>query len=486
MRILFAASEVFPLVKTGGLADVAAALPAALIAAGHDVRVLLPAYPQVLAKVGDAQSVAGLGDPLGVGGEARLLAAVLPGSAVPVLLLDCPALFDRAGGPYGDEDGQDHADNPLRFGLLSWVAARLCTPHSPLDWHPDVLHCHDWQTGLAPAYLRAWGLGRPPACVFTIHNIAYQGQFPAATVERLGLPWSMFAMDGLEYWGDMSFLKAGLVYADKLTTVSPRYAREIQTPAFGCGMEGVLAWRAGDLSGILNGADYGVWNPATDPYLTCRYQAAEVIAGKAANKAALQASLGLEPDERAPLLVIISRLADQKGMDMVLSTLPALLRRGAQLAVLGAGDRALEQGFVSAAAGSPGRVSVTVGYSEELAHRLLGAGDMLLMPSRFEPCGLTQFYAMRYGTVPVVHATGGLADTVMDCSYDGLVTGTGTGFVFEHANAGAFQWCVERAIASFANKDQWRRIQATGMAQDFGWGVSAGRYVQLYNALVPA
>lgn len=484
MRILFAASEVFPLVKTGGLADVAGALPAALIEAGHEVRVLLPGYPQALAKAEGKRQVASFGDPLGVGGEAKLVSAKLPGSGVPVWLLDCPALYDRVGGPYVDENGLDYADNPLRFGLLSWVAARLCTDQSPVKWRPQVLHCHDWQTGLAPAYLKAWAVETPPATVFTIHNIAYQGQFPAETLERLGLPWSLFTMDGLEYWGDMSFLKSGLVYADKLTTVSPRYAREIQSPAFGYGMEGVLSWRAADLVGILNGADYRVWNPSTDGLLAKTYGAADAVAGKAANKAALQQALGLEMDARAPLMVIISRLAEQKGMDMVLSTLPTLLRQGAQLAVLGAGERALEQGFQLAAQGSPRRVAVTIGYSEELAHRLLGGGDMLLMPSRFEPCGLTQFYAMRYGTVPVVHATGGLADTVMDCSYDGLMSGTGTGFVFEHANAGAFQWCVERAIASFADPDQWRRIQATGMAQDFGWSRSAVRYGQLYDGMV--
>lgn len=483
MRILFAASEVFPLVKTGGLADVAGALPAALAAAGHDVRVLLPGYPQALAAAQDPQPAGSLGDPLGVGEEATLVAARLPGSGVPVWLIRCPKLYERAGGPYQDADGADFADNALRFGLLSWAAAHLSTQGSPLGWPPQILHCHDWQSGLALAYLRAWEPEEAPATVFTIHNIAYQGRFAPDWLPRLGLAWSLFHPDGLEYWGDLSFLKAGLVYADRLTTVSPRYAREIQSPAFGCGLEGVLSRRAADLVGILNGADYGVWNPAADSRLPHPYGAGGLEAGKAANKAALQHALGLEADPAAPLLIIVSRLTDQKGMDMVLATLPAILRQGAQLAVLGAGDKALEQGFLSAAAGSPGRMSVTIGYSEDLAHRLLGGGDMLLMPSRFEPCGLTQFYALRYGTVPVVHATGGLADTVMDCSYDSLMTGTGTGFVFEHANAGAFQWCVERAIAAFRDRGQWRRIQAAGIAQDFGWAGSAARYGALYGEL---
>jgi starch synthase len=319
--------------------------------------------------------------------------------------------------------------------------------------------------------------------VFTIHNIAYQGQFPADTVPRLGLPWDMYTMAGLEYWDTMSFLKAGLVYSDKLTTVSPRYAKEIQAAPHGCGMEGILAERAADLSGILNGADYGVWDPATDPYVAQRYQALDYAAGKAANKAALQAELGLEQKADAPLLVIVSRLNDLKGMDLVLSVMPAILRQGAQLAVVGTGDRGLEDGFKAVAAANPSQVAVNIGYSEPLAHKLMAAGDMLLMPSRFEPCGLTQLYAMRYGTIPVVHVTGGLADTVVDTTYDGLMTGTATGFAFEHANAGAFQWTIERALGMYRQPEQWRKVQLSCATQDFTWGRSAGRYVDLYRLL---
>ncbi|MCR6628799.1 MAG: glycogen synthase GlgA [Magnetospirillum sp.] len=483
MRVLFASSEVFPLVKTGGLADVSGALPAALIEAGQDVRVLLPGYAGAMAKAENKQPAGSLGDPLGVGAEARLVSATLPGSGVPVWLIDCPELYDRDGGPYQDANGFDYEDNALRFGLLSWTAAHLCTEGSPLAWRPDVLHCHDWQSGLAPAYLKAWNVVDRPATVFTIHNIAYQGQFPPDTVSRLGLPWDMYTMAGLEYWNTLSFLKAGLVYSDRLTTVSPRYAKEIQSAPFGCGMEGVLASRAADLTGFLNGADYGVWNPADDAYIPHKYQPADFVAGKAANKAAVQAELGLAQDPEAPLLVIVSRLNDLKGMDLVLSVMPAILQQGCQLAVLGAGDHSLEDGFQAVAAVNPSQVAVSIGYSEPLAHKLMAGGDMLLMPSRFEPCGLTQLYAFRYGTIPVVHVTGGLADTVVDTTYDGLMTATATGFAFEHANAGAFQWTIERALDTFRQKDPWRKVQSSCVCQDFSWNRSAERYIALYRAL---
>jgi starch synthase len=482
MRVLFASSEVFPLVKTGGLADVSGALPAALAALGVDVRVLIPGYPVALEKAEGKRTVGSLGDPLNVGGEARLISAKLPDSGVPVWLIDCPVLYDRAGGPYSDASGKDWPDNALRFGLLSWAAAHLCTDGSPVKWRPDFLHCHDWQTGLAPAYLRAWEVTDRPPTVFTIHNIAYQGQFAPDMVGRLGLPPEMYAVDGLEYYSSMSFLKAGLFYSDRLTTVSPRYSKEIQTSAFGCGIEGLLTTRANDLIGIINGADYGVWSPAIDSYLPHPYQPSDFDT-KALCKTALQAELGLAQDPEAPLMVIVSRLTDQKGMDLVLGAMPTILRLGGQVAVVGAGDRALEEGFTSVAAHHPEQVAVKLGYSEPLAHRLIGGGDMLLMPSRFEPCGLTQFYSLRYGTVPIAHATGGLADTLVDTSYDSLMTGTATAFVFEHANVGAFQWAIERAVGLYRQKDQWRKIKAGCIAQDFGWDRSAARYMDLYRAL---
>lgn len=482
MRVLFASSEVFPLIKTGGLADVSGALPAALAEAGLDVRLLLPGYPEAMDRAGAKREVGLLGDPLGIGAEARLMAGKLPESGVPVWLVDCPALYDRAGGPYQDSLGRDWPDNALRFGLLSRVAAQLCTDGSPNKWRPHILHCNDWQTGLAPAYLHSWELLSRPATVFTIHNIAYQGQFPAEMVARLGFPPDMYAMEGFEYYDSLSFLKAGLYYSDKLTTVSPRYAKEVQTPAFGCGIEGLLGKRSADLVGILNGADYGVWDPAKDSHLVHPFKAGD-LAAKARNKAALQAELGLAAAPDAPLMVIVSRLNDHKGMDLVLAVLPSILAMGGQVALVGAGDKVLEDGFRAAAQAHPTQVAARIGYSEELAHRLMAGGDMLLMPSRFEPCGLTQFYALRYGTVPVAHATGGLADTLVDTGYDTLMTGTANGFVFEHSNAGAFRWAVERAIGLFGKKDQWKKIVKACVAQDFSWGRSAERYQQLYKSL---
>lgn len=482
MRVLFASSEVFPLVKTGGLADVAGALPAALAAEGVDVRILLPAYPEAVAAAGAKKVAATLGDPFGLGVDVRLLSGKLPNSGVPVWLVDCPALFERDGGPYQDLQGRDWPDNVLRFALLSWTAAHLCTEASPLKWRPQVLHANDWQSGLAAAYLHAWKTEPRPATVFTIHNIAYQGQFPPENVARLGFPPEMYAMDGFEYYHTLSFLKAGLFYSDRITTVSPRYAKEIQTPAFGCGMDGLLAHRAADLVGILNGADYQVWNPETDTHLARPYKPGDT-ASKAANKAALQAELGLAPDAAAPLMVIVSRLNDHKGMDLVLAALPNILRMGAQVAVVGTGDKGLEEGFRAAASAHPTQVAARIGYSEALAHRLMAGGDMLLMPSRFEPCGLTQFYAFRYGTVPIAHAVGGLADTLVDSGYDTLMTKKANGFVFEHANVGAFQWAVERAVGLYAQKESWAKIVKACVAQDFGWSRSATLYKDLYKSL---
>ncbi|WP_173982947.1 glycogen synthase GlgA [Magnetospirillum sp. SS-4] len=482
MRVLFASSEVFPLIKTGGLADVSGALPAALAEAGADMRILLPGYPQAMDATEAKREVGSLGDPLAIGAETRLVSGKLPESGVPVWLIDCPVLFQRDGGPYQDGHGRDWPDNALRFGLLSRVAAQLCTDGSPAKWRPQILHCNDWQTGLAPAYLHAWELLARPGTVFTIHNIAYQGQFPPEMVARLGFPPEMYAMEGLEYYDSLSFLKGGLYYSDRLTTVSPRYAKEIQTPAFGCGIEGLLSRRATDLCGILNGADYGVWDPESDSHLAHPFKPGDT-AGKARNKAALQEELGLAPLPQAPLMVIVSRLSDHKGMDLVLAALPAILAMGAQVALVGTGDHQLEDGFRAAAAAHPAQVAACIGYSEQLAHRMMAGGDILLMPSRFEPCGLTQFYAFRYGTVPVAHATGGLADTLVDTGYDTLMTGTANGFVFEHCNAGAFQWAVERAVALHARPDQWRKIVKACVAQDFSWGRSALRYLDLYKSL---
>lgn len=483
MRLLFASPEIFPLAKTGGLADVAGSLPVALRNADIDIRLLMPAYHGLAAEA-EAKAVGSLGNPFGLG-DTVILEGRLPQTDIPVWLIDNRLLFDRDGGPYLDKDGQDWPDNDMRFGLLSWAAARLSQANSPLGWVPDILHVHDWQTGLAPAYLKAWG-ETAVRTVFTIHNMAYQGLFPPALVPRLGLPWSFYTMEGLEYWNQLSYLKAGLVYADKLTTVSPTYAREIQAPALGFGLDGLLRSRTADLSGILNGADYAVWDPAKDHYLSHPYDSDGVRPGKAANKAALQKEFGLPILAEVPLLVAITRLSDQKGMDLLLTAMPAVIAQGAQLALLGSGDRALEEAFLALAQARPQQVAVRIGYSEETAHRLQAGGDFLLMPSRFEPCGLTQIYAIRYGTVPIVHRTGGLADTVVDASYDAMTHGTATGLMFDQPTASAFQWSVERAIGLYRHPEQLARIQASGMRQDFGWPRAAKQYAELYQNLLPA
>jgi len=482
MKVLFASSEVYPLAKTGGLADVAGALPAALTEAGIDTRILMPAYRGVAAAA-RAKAVANLGDPFGRG-DAVILEGKMPDSGVPVWLLDCPPLFDREGGPYQDAQGHDWPDNDFRFALLSWAAARLGQPSSPFAWKPDVLHAHDWQTGLAAAYLKAWG-GPRPATVFTIHNMAYQGNFSDQLVPRLGLPWSLYTMEGFEFWSHLSYLKAGLALSDRLTTVSPTYAHEIQGAPNGFGMEGLLSWRGKELSGILNGADYAIWNPSTDKHLAHRYEPADTAAGKALNKAALQEEMGLPQRPDAPLLVVVSRLSDQKGIDLLLGIMPAVLELGCQLAVLGTGDKKLEEAFRALTESRPEQVAVKIGFSEALAHRMLAGGDMLVMPSRFEPCGLTQIYSLRYGTLPIVHRTGGLADTVVDATYDSMLHGAATGFVFDQGTAAALQWSIERATALYRSPEQWRKLQANAQAVDFGWDKAAQAYQALYRSLRP-
>lgn len=481
MRILFAASEIYPLAKTGGLADVAGTLPVALQRNGEDIRLLMPAY-RGTADAAGATALANLGDPFDCG-EVTLLQGILPGTNLPVLLVDSPALYDRDGGPYQDVHGHDWPDNDLRFAVLGWVAARLGQSGNPAGWQPDIIHLNDWQTGLAAAYLKLWGEVHP-GVVFTIHNMAYHGSFPYSLVPRLGFPWSFFTPDGFEFWDHLSYLKAGLVYSDKLTTVSPTYSHEIQTPSYGFGMDGLLAWRNADLVGILNGVDYDVWDPASDHYLPHTYNAEDFVIGKAANKAALQNELNLPQYPDVPLLIVVSRLSPQKGMDLLLSAMPVILAQGAQLALLGSGEKRLEEAFQALADTQPQQVATRLGYSEELAHRLQAGGDMLLMPSRFEPCGLTQIYALRYGTLPVVHGTGGLADTVVDASYDSLLHGTATGFVFDHANVSAFEWCIERAISFYRQPDQWCRIQQRAIEERFDWDDAAQHYQSLYRGIL--
>ncbi|MBS0559047.1 MAG: glycogen synthase GlgA [Proteobacteria bacterium] len=478
MRVLMVASECYPLVKTGGLADVVGALPAALAADGCASRVMLPAYPSVLARLADARPVMREDDVFG--GPGTLLSARGEGG-LDVLALDAPHLFARDGNPYLGPDGRDWPDNHRRYAALCAMAARYADA-PPDGWAPDIVHCHDWQAGLVPVY-RMRATRRPPV-VFTIHNIGFPGLFPAAAVAELGLPPERFAPDGFEYYGHLSFLKAGLVFSDRLTTVSPTYARELLTPRFGMGFEGVLAARAADLTGILNGIDDATWNPAADAHLAAPYDAAR-LDGKAADRAALQAETGLDPDPAALLACVVSRLTDQKGLDLLAEALPVLLDGGGQLALLGSGVAEMEDAFHALAAAHPGRVSVRIGYDEALSHRLVAGADAIVVPSRFEPCGLTQLIGLRYGTIPIVARTGGLADSVIDANVAALQAGVATGFVFEPVDAEGMRHALRRALAAFADRTAWRGMIQAAMRQPVGWTRSAAQYRALYNDLAP-
>ena len=480
LSILFVTSEMAPWVKTGGLGDVAAALPAALHRARHDVRVLIPAYPALLQAFPDARQVAELPALAPSLPPARLLAAEADG--LPLLLLDCPALFDRPGNPYLDAHGHDWADNGIRFGLLSRVAARLGQPGSPLGWQPDVVHLNDWQSALAPAWLHYEG---GAASVITVHNIAFQGNFPAHHLAALGLPDHAWRFDGVEYHGQLSFLKAGLQLATLISTVSPTYASEIQDEAFGYGLAPLLRHRRSALRGILNGVDSALWNPATDPALAAPY-AANRLATKRENKEALQREMGLAVANDRPLFGVISRLTEQKGLDLVLQLGEGITHLPAQLAILGSGDKTMEAGFTDLAARFPGQIAVMLGFDEGLAHRIEAGADCFLMPSRFEPCGLNQMYSLRYGTPPIVRATGGLADTVINVSEATLANKTANGFVIAEATPHALWLALERATRCWHDHKQWQRIQQNGMRCDFSWEHAAHDYVTLYRDAIAA
>jgi starch synthase len=477
MKVLHVAAEVFPLVKTGGLADVVAALPAALAHAGADVRLLLPGMPPILDAVLHAKLVIDLGACFGAA-RVRLLRGLMPGTHLPVYVVDAPLLYRRDGSPYQAPDGSEWPDNLQRFGLLGWVAAQLGAGELDAGWVPDVVHAHDWHAAMSCAYLHAHAedLARS---VFTVHNLAYQGLFPQEDSALLGLSSSFMSPAGLEYHGQLSFMKAGLKFADHITTVSPTYAREILTHEFGCGLDGVIRSRQGVVSGILNGIDNEVWNPATDSALATRYSPAQP-AGKATCKAALQAEFGLGVDAAAPMLVSVGRLSSQKGLDLLLSALPRLLEMGTQLVVQGTGEPALEAAFRMAAAAHPGRVGVHIGYDENRAHRLIAGADLIVVPSRFEPCGLTQLYGLRYGTLPLVRRVGGLADTVVDTNDATLQSDTATGFVFDHASPQALADAAWRAVEALRQPHVWHQVQQRAMAQDFSWEGPAQRYLALY------
>jgi starch synthase len=475
MEILFVASEVAPWSKTGGLGDVSGALPRALASRGHRVAVVTPRYGAI--------------DPRAAGFTRKDAALRVRGEAIAVwvkpagptwYLVESERLFGSRRGLYA-EGGRDYPDNAERFSFLSRAALAL---PGAMRLRPRVVHANDWQTGLVPYLLRHEHADDPALAgarsVFTIHNLAYQGTFPSALVPHLGLPWDVFSPHAMEFYDRLSFMKAALTFADALTTVSPTYAREILTPEGGAGLDAVLRHRRADLHGILNGIDVEEWNPAADPHLPAHYSA-KALGGKARCKAALQRELGLPVRPDVPLVGIVSRLVEQKGLDLVAAALADLLAREVQLAVLGSGDRDLEEAFARAARERRERMSVRIGFDEGLAHRIEAGADAFLMPSRFEPCGLNQMYSLRYGTVPVVRAVGGLEDTVED--YDGW--NRGTGFKFREYSPAALLLAVRRALDAWRDRRAWRGIVARGMAQDFSWDRSARSYEELYARLVP-
>ncbi len=490
MRVLQVSAELFPLLKTGGLADVAGALPLALMAAGQDARVLLPGFPAIVAGMRGLAPVAAFSAPWGerfglLQGRIEIDGA----PPIPAYVVDAPALFDRPGNPYEDANRQPYGDNHRRFALLGWAAARLAQGLDPA-WLPEVVHAHDWHAGLAPAYMAfARGVDGPRVgSVFTVHNLAYQGLFAPWHFPELGLPAPAFQMNGLEYHGQLSFMKGGLAYADRLTTVSPTYAREIQTPDQGCGLDGLLRQRGGVLDGILNAVDDQVWNPAADPALVQGYQAPEGrhMAGKARCKSVLQHQLGLAARPDAPLFILVSRLTEQKGLRLVLQGLDALLAQGGQLALLGSGEAWLEDAFRQRAAAAPDAVSVTIGYNETLAHQLFGAGDVTLVPSLFEPCGLTQMYGLKYGSLPLVRRVGGLADTVVDSTLEDMASGEATGFVFDRFDSADYDRAVRRAFALYQRAPDWRRVRGHAMRRPADWATAAAQYVAVYRQALAA
>jgi len=481
LRILFAASEVYPLIKTGGLADVACYLPIALQELGHDVRIVLPAYRSVVSKVnglrpGKSYRLEHLGITF------RLLRGLLPGNGVPVYLVDIPELFDRRGDPYRDPAGQDWQDNARRFAAFSSVIRLLGQGLAGLRWRPEIVHCNDWHTGLAPALL---ALDRErPVTVFSIHNLAYQGDFSYDIFKSLRLPQQLWSPEALEFYGRCAFIKGGLVYADSIVAVSPTYAAEIMTAEFGYGLEGLLRHRRQVLRGILNGVDYRFWDPRNDPLITQHYWI-HSLDDKRINKRHLQQELGLAENEHAVLLAHISRLTWQKGIDLILASIHELMQNSAiQMIVLGSGEAPYEKGLHIAAQSFPGRLSVNLTYDETLSHRIQAGADILLMPSRYEPCGLTQMYSLRYGTIPVVRRTGGLADTISDSTPVSLQAGTATGFCFNDATSTDFLQASRAAIASYQAGSHWQQIMQTAMLRDFTWKTSAEKYVSVYLDLL--
>ena len=475
-KILFASSEVHPLIKTGGLADVAGSLPRALVGLSQDVRVILPNY-QSIKKTEEVRFIS----TVHVNNQdANILETQLPGSDVIVWLVDCPALFDVPGNPYTDESGNPWDNIADRFTLFCRVIVEVAMNRAHLDWHADVVHCNDWQTGLVPALLSIES--NKPSSVFTIHNMAYQGMFPESTFSALNLPVQLWHPNGLEFHEMLSFIKGGLSYADRITTVSPTYALEIQTPEFGYGLEGLLSHKHDILSGIINGMDLDQWNPETDTSISEPYNVTS-LANKIINKTSLQARSSLPVNKSVPLFGLISRLVDQKGVDLVIDCLSEMVDMPLQFVLLGSGDKSVERKLLDFSRLYPKKISVTIGYDEALAHQIEAGVDVFLMPSRFEPCGLNQMYSQRYGTIPIVRETGGLADTIEDALPKSLNNNTATGISFKQASSGALLEAIKRAMLLYGDKKSWKKIQIAAMEKDFSWKNSAEQYLALYEEI---
>jgi starch synthase len=475
-KILFASSEVHPLIKTGGLADVAGSLPRALAGLSQDVRVILPNY-QSLKKTEEVRFIS----TVHVNNQdANILETQLPDSDVKVWLVDCPDLFDVPGNPYTDDSGNPWDNIADRFTLFCRIIVEVAMNRAHLDWHADVVHCNDWQTGLVPALLSIES--NKPSSVFTIHNLAYQGMFPESTFFALNLPVQLWHPNGLEFHEMFSFIKGGLSYANRITTVSPTYALEIQTPEFGYGLEGLLSHKHEILSGIINGMDLDQWNPATDTSISEPYTA-NTLANKIINKTSLQARSSLPVNKSVPLFGLISRLVDQKGIDLVIDCLSEMVDMPLQFVLLGSGDKSVERKLLDFARLYPKKISVTIGYDEALAHQIEAGVDIFLMPSRFEPCGLNQMYSQRYGTIPIVRETGGLADSIEDALPKSLINNTATGISFKEASSGALLEAIKRTMLLYGDKKSWKKIQIAAMEKDFSWKNSAEQYLALYEEI---
>jgi len=480
MNVLFASSEAHPLIKTGGLADVAGSLPRAIRNLRHDIRIVIPAYQSVLKQTEKFTLVAHL-ELEGVKQPVRIFCGRLPGSTVTIYLVDSPEHFDRPGNPYTMKQGSVWPDNAERFTTFCRAIEALALDTAGLCWQPDIIHCNDWQTALVPPLLNRHD--NPPATVFTIHNLAYQGLFDWKAFKELGLPADFWSMDAMEFHNRFSFIKGGLVFADWITTVSPTYAKEIQTSEYGYGLEGLISHREDTLTGIVNGVDYSVWNPGRDILIPVQFNARS-LTHKLENKQALQECFKLPVDETIPVLAVISRLVEQKGIDLILDVVPELVKQKAQLVVLGSGDSKLESGIRAAVKKHPKNIAAHIGYDEALSHHIEAGADMFLMPSRFEPCGLNQIYSQRYGTVPIVRHTGGLADTVTDTTPETLETKTATGFSFLNATAPDLKEAIERALGYYRKPAIWQQLVCTGMKQDFSWKRSAQLYIELYETVL--